>query len=149
MRFLKIIVILGLLFTTTKSYSVEFGTEDEAKAMLDRAVNLINFNELFALEAMTEGSGGFIEKDLYPFCANSKGVLVGHPVNVGFDLLDFVDSDGKNVGEEFLKVAKKNEINKVTYKLARITTDEEQELEKTALVTKVKNYICAVGYYSN
>ena len=149
MSFLKIIVILGLLFTTTKSYSVEFGTEDEAKAMLDRAVNLINFNELFALEAMTEGSGGFIEKDLYPFCANSKGVLVGHPVNVGFDLLDFVDSDGKNVGEEFLKVAKKNEINKVTYKLARITTDEEQELEKTALVTKVKNYICAVGYYSN
>ena len=149
MRFLKIIVILGLLFTVTKSYSVEFGTEDEAKAMLDRAVNLINFNELFALEAMTEGSGGFIEKDLYPFCANSKGVLVGHPVNVGFDLLDFVDSDGKNVGEEFLKVAKKNEINKVTYKLARITTDEEQELEKTALVTKVKNYICAVGYYSN
>ena len=149
MRFLKIIVILGLLFTTTKSYSVEFGTEDEAKAMLDRAVNLINFNELFALEAMTEGSGGFIEKDLYPFCANSKGVLVGHPVNVGFDLLDFVDSDGKNVGEEFLKVAKKNEINKVTYKLARITTDEEQELEKTALVTKVKKYICAVGYYSN
>ena len=149
MRFLKIIVILGLLFNVTKSYSVEFGTEDEAKAMLDRAVNLINFNELFALEAMTEGSGGFIEKDLYPFCANSKGVLVGHPVNVGFDLLDFVDSDGKNVGEEFLKVAKKNEINKVTYKLARITTDEEQELEKTALVTKVKKYICAVGYYSN
>ena len=56
---------------------------------------------------------------------------------------------GKNVGEEFLRVAQKNKINKVTYKLARITTSDEKEFEKTALVTKVKKYICAVGYYSN
>ena len=46
-------------------------------------------------------------------------------------------------------MAQKNKINKVTYKLARITTSDEKEFEKTALVTKVKKYICAVGYYSN
>ena len=149
MKLLKIFMIIGLLFTSSKSYSVDFGTEEEAKAMLDRAVNLMKFNELFALEQMTEGSGGFKIKDLYPFCANSKGILVGHPVNVGFNLLDFIDSDGKNVGEEFLKVAENNKINKVTYKLARITTDDEKEFEKTALVTKVKKYVCAVGFYSN
>ena len=149
MRILKILVILGLLFTTSKSYSVEFGTEEEAKAMLDRAVNLMKFNELFALEQMTEGAGGFKVKDLYPLCVNAKGILVGHPVNVGFNLLEFVDSDGKNVGEEFLKVAQENKISKVTYKLARITTEDEKEFEKTALVTKVKKYICAVGFYSN
>ena len=149
MRILKILVILGLLCITSKSYSVEFGTEEEAKAMVDRAVNLMKFNELFALEQMTEGAGGFKVKDLYPLCVNAKGILVGHPVNVGFNLLEFVDSDGKNVGEEFLKVAQENKINKVTYKLARITTSDEKEFEKTALVTKVKKYICAVGYYSN
>ena len=149
MRLLKILVILGLLCTTSKSYSVEFGTEEEAKAMLDRAVNLMKFNELFALEQMTEGAGGFKVKDLYPLCINAKGILVGHPVNVGFNLLEFVDSDGKNVGEEFLKVAQENKISKVTYKLARITTEDEKEFEKTALVTKVKKYICAVGFYSN
>ena len=148
MRILKILVILGLLCTTSKSYSVEFGTEEEAKAMLDRAVNLMKFNELFALEQMTEGAGGFKVKDLYPLCVNAKGILVGHPVNVGFNLLEFVDSDGKNVGEEFLKVAQENKISKVTYKLARITTEDEKEFEKTALVTKVKKYICAVGFYS-
>ena len=149
MRILKILVILGLLCITSKSYSVEFGTEEEAKAMLDRAVNLMKFNELFALEQMTEGAGGFKVKDLYPLCVNAKGILVGHPVNVGFNLLEFVDTDGKNVGEEFLRVAQENKINKVTYKLARITTSDEKEFEKTALVTKVKKYICAVGYYSN
>ena len=149
MRILKILVILGLLCITSKSYSVEFGTEEEAKAMLDRAVNLMKFNELFALEQMTEGAGGFKIKDLYPLCVNAKGILVGHPVNVGFNLLEFVDSDGKNVGEEFLKVAQENKISKVTYKLARITTEDEKEFEKTALVTKVKKYICAVGFYSN
>ena len=149
MRVLKILVIIGLLFSTSKSYSVEFGTEEEAKAMLDRTVNLMKFNELFALEQITEGAGGFKIKDLYPLCVNAKGILVGHPVNVGFNLLEFVDSDGKNVGEEFLRVAQENKINKVTYKLARITTSDEKEFEKTALVTKVKKYICAVGYYSN
>ena len=149
MRVLKILVIIGLLCSTSKSYSVEFGTEEEAKAMLDRTVNLMKFNELFALEQMTEGAGGFKVKDLYPLCINAKGILVGHPVNVGFDLLEFVDSDGKNVGEEFLKVAQENKISKVTYKLARITTEDEKEFEKTALVTKVKKYICAVGFYSN
>ena len=149
MRILKILVMLGLLCTISKSYSVEFGTEEEAKAMLDRAVNLMKFNELFALEQMTEGAGGFKVKDLYPLCVNAKGILVGHPVNVGFNLLEFVDTDGKNVGEEFLRVAQENKINKVTYKLARITTSDEKEFEKTALVTKVKKYICAVGYYSN
>ena len=149
MRLSKGLIIVGLLFSITKGYSVEFGTEEEAKAMLNRAVNLMEFNELFALEQMTEGSGGFKVKDLYPFCANSKGILVGHPVNVGFNILDFVDSDGKNVGEEFLRVAKKKKINKVTYKLPRITTEDTKEFEKTALVTKVKKYICAVGFYSN
>ena len=149
MRILKILVILGLLCITSKSYSVEFGTEEEAKAMVDRAVNLMKFNELFALEQMTEGAGGFKVKDLYPLCVNAKGILVGHPVNVGFNLLEFVDTDGKNVGEEFLRVAQENKINKVTYKLARITTSDEKEFEKTALVTKVKKYICEVGYYSN
>ena len=141
MRVLKILVIIGLLCSTSKSYSVEFGTEEEAKAMLDRTVNLMKFNELFALEQITEGAGGFKIKDLYPLCINAKGILVGHPVNVGFNLLEFVDSDGKNVGEEFLKVAQENKISKVTYKLARITTEDEKEFEKTALVTKVKKYI--------
>ena len=149
MKIFKFILLLSLLLFSTKNYSVEFGTEEEAKIMLDRAVNLMNFDEMFALEQMSEGAGGFQQKDLYPFCANSKGILVGHPVNLGFDLLQFIDSDGKNVGEEFLKVAKKNKVAKVSYKLARITTSDTKEFEKIALVTKVKKYICAVGFYSN
>ena len=67
MRLFKVFIIIGLFFSISKSYSVEFGTEEEAEAMLNRAVNLMEFNELFALEQMTEGSGGFKVKDLYPF----------------------------------------------------------------------------------
>ena len=33
--------------------------------------------------------------------------------------------------------------------MPRITTEDTKEFEKTALVTKVKKYICAVGFYSN
>ena len=109
MKFIKITLCAIFFLACNKSFTVEYGTEEEAEMMLNRAVNLMKFDEMYALEQMTEGGGGFIIKDLYPFCANSKGILVGHPVNVGFNVLDFVDSDGKNVGEEFFKIAEKND----------------------------------------
>ena len=89
MKLIKILYVIFFILISPISKATEFGTEEEAKAMLDRAINLIKFNELFALEQITEGSGGFKLKDLYPFCANSKGILVGHPVNVGFDSIKF------------------------------------------------------------
>ena len=69
--------------------------------MLDRTINLMKFNEMFALQQMTEGAGGFKLKDLYPFCTNSKGILVGHPVNVGADLMLFIDSVFKKREKNF------------------------------------------------
>ena len=153
MNYKKIFLILGLLiFFTSKSFSKDFGTEEEATNMLERAVNLVNYNKTYALNIFTERTGGFNFKDLYPFCADDSGILTGHPFNVGFDLLTFIDSDGKNVGKEFLQVAQVGKINKVTFKITypkdTIKT-KNKEYEKTALVTKVSDQICAVGYHNN
>ena len=67
-------------------------------------------------------------------------------------MLTFIDSDGKNVGKEFLQVAQVGKINKVTFKITypkdTIKT-KNKEYEKTALVTKVSDQICAVGYHNN
>ena len=153
MKYIKIFFISLLLISLiSKSFSEDFGTEEEAKDMLERAVNLINYNKIYALNIFTERKGGFNFKDLYPFCADASGILTGHPFNVGFDLLTFIDSDGKNVGKEFLQVAQVGKINKVTFKITypkdTIKT-KNKEYEKTALVTKVGNQICAVGYHNN
>ena len=153
MNYIKVFFISLLLISLiTKSFSKDFGTEEEATNMLERAVNLINYNKIYALNIFTERTGGFDFKDLYPFCADNSGILTGHPFNVGFDLLTFIDSDGKNVGKEFLQVAQVGKINKVTFKITypkdTIKT-KDKEYEKTALVTKVGDQICAVGYHNN
>ena len=151
MKFLRNLIILLMAFLSISIISAEdFGTEEEAKSMLERAVNLVNYDKSYALNVFTERTGGFNFKDLYPFCADDAGMLTGHPFNIGFDLLKFVDSDGKNVGEEFLKVAEVGKIKKVTYKITYpkdSNMNEEKEYEKVALVTKVSDQICAVGYH--
>ena len=153
MNYIKIFFISWILISLiSKSVSKDFGTEEEATNMLERAVNLINYNKIYALNIFTERTGGFNFKDLYPFCADDSGILTGHPFNVGFDLLTFIDSDGKNVGKEFLQVAQVGKINKVTFKITypkdTIKT-KDKEYEKTALVTRVGDQICAVGYHNN
>ena len=153
MNYIKGFFISWLLISLiSKSVSKDFGTEEEAKNMLERAVNLVNYNKIYALNIFTERTGGFNFKDLYPFCANDSGILTGHPFNVRFDLLTFIDTDGKNVGKEFLQVAQVGKINKVTFKITypkdTIKT-KNKEYEKTALVTKVGDQICAVGYHNN
>ena len=153
MNYIKVFFISWLFISLiAKSFSKDFGTEEEATNMLERAVNLINYNKMYALNIFTERTGGFNFKDLYPFCADDSGILTGHPFNVGFDLLTFIDSDGKNVGKEFLQVAQVGKINKVTFKITYPKDTikiKDKEYEKTALVTKVADQICAVGYHNN
>ena len=153
MNYIKIFFISWILISLiSKSVSKDFGTEEEATNMLERAVNLINYDKIYALNIFTERTGGFDFKDLYPFCADNSGILTGHPFNVGFDLLTFIDSDGKNVGKEFLQVAQVGKINKVTFKITYpkdTIKAKDKEYEKTALVTKVGDQICAVGYHNN
>ena len=151
MKFLKSFIVLIIVFFNVSIISAEeFGTEEEAKSMLERAINLVNYDKSFALNVFTERTGGFNYKDLYPFCADDAGMLTGHPFNIGFDLLTFIDSDGKNVGKEFLKVAEIGTIKKVSFKITYPKDSimkEDKEYEKIALVTKVSDQICAVGYH--
>ena len=90
MNYIKFFFIsLFFISFLSKSYTKDFGTEEEATNMLERAVNLINYNKIYALNIFTERTGGFDFKDLYPFCADDAGILTGHPFSVGFDLLTF------------------------------------------------------------
>ena len=71
--------ILSLLATTSVP-AAQFGTEQEAKAMLDKAVAALKENKEKALEMFNKGEGGFKDRDLYVFCANaSDGILTAHP----------------------------------------------------------------------
>jgi hypothetical protein len=64
-----------VLFTGTSVPAAQFGTPEEAKAMLERAVPAVKDDKAKALDMFNKGEGGFKDRDLYVACANASTVL--------------------------------------------------------------------------
>ena len=149
MKTLKTIVLAAVCSSilSITSFADEFGTKEEAAALLDRAVALLRVDKNRALDLFTTGDGGLIQKDLYVFCGSPDGTLTAHPNGVGLSLLDYKDSEGTPVGELAYANAKTGKVFEITYKFLKPTTDSEKEYTKTAMFTKVAGQVCGVGYY--
>jgi signal transduction histidine kinase len=127
------------------AWAADFGTAEEAKAMLEKAVAAMQADEAKALAAFNEGAEGFKDKDLYVFCGGPDGNFTAHPKLVGKSLKDLKDKAGKALGAEIYATAKEGEIAEVDYMWPR--PGEEQPTAKVTYVTKVGDQVCAVGYY--
>jgi signal transduction histidine kinase len=124
----------------------EYGTAEEAKALLERAIAAVKADEAKALEAFNDKDGGFRDRDLYVFCANAAdGIETAHPTHKGQKLSDIKDANGFAFGEEIMKTATEGKISEVTYMWPRPGSDTP--IEKVTYVTKIGDQICAVGYY--
>jgi hypothetical protein len=124
----------------------QFGTEKDARAMLERAVATVKENKDKALALFNKGEGGFKDRDLYVFCANvSDGVLTAHPYLKGEHLQDIVGKKGFPLGKEIMQKAAEGVIQQVSYFWPRPGGDKP--LEKHTFYTKVLDQNCGVGYY--
>ena len=47
------------------AHAAQYGTADEARAMLDKAVAAVKQNKIKALDMFNKGEGGFKDRDLY------------------------------------------------------------------------------------
>jgi signal transduction histidine kinase len=148
MKRLITLTAAAMLSFASSAYSQgKYGTEAEAKAMLDKATSAVKSNKMGALESMRKGEAGAVDRDLYVFCANaSDGAFTVHPTLMGKNLRDVKDKNGKALGEEMLKVAKEGSYDAVTYYWPRPGADTTP-VEKVSFVTKVSDQICGVGYY--
>jgi hypothetical protein len=140
-------VALPLLLGATPVLAAEYGTPDEARAMLERAVAAVNADEPKALAAFSKGEDGFRDRDLYVFCIGPDGKIDAHPdpARMGSDMNTFKDPNGKIFGQEMVRVAQAGKLNEVSYMAPRLGTTER--VPKVAYVTKVKDQVCGVGYY--
>jgi hypothetical protein len=126
--------------------AVQYGTAEEAKAMLNKAVAAVQEDKAKALDMFNKGEGGFKDRDLYVFCANaSDGIVTAHPTNKGKQLRDVLGKKGYPLGQEIMQKATEGTIKEVTYWWPRPGSDKP--LEKTTFYTKVGDQICGVGYY--
>lgn len=138
-----------ILFFVASAPAVEFGTAEEAKAMLNKAFAAVKEDETKALAMFNEGEGGFKDRDLYVFCANaSNGIVTAHPYGrKGEQLRDVFGKKGYPLGQEIMQKATEGTIKEVTYWWPRPSSDNP--VEKTTFYTKAGDQICGVGYYKD
>ena len=133
---------IALLFSglIKTGHADEFGTAEEAKAMLNRVVAALKDDKRKALEDFNDGNGGFKDRDLYVLCANaSDGMITASPSSNGMNLNDF--PPGKNV----MKTATVGEVRETTYWWPR--PGSIKPLKKHTFYRKVGDQICGVGYW--
>jgi hypothetical protein len=129
------------------------GSAAEAKAMLLKTVAAVKADKTKALEMIAKGEGGFLDRDLHPFCANvSDGKL--HPFPnpnakqfFGTDGRNIKDVTGKEFGKEVYAAGQKpeGEITEVSYMEKRGA--DPTPVPKVLFVARAGDLYCGVGYY--
>jgi Single Cache domain 2 len=149
LRKLIVAALASVLIAGGALAQAKFGTADEAKAMLEKAVAAIKADKAKALDMFLKGEGGFKDRDLYPFCFSIPDgtILVTQAQTfIGMDVKTITDENGKAFGEEMYKTAQQEgKITEVSYMFPRPGATEP--VQKISYVTRVGDVACGVGYY--
>jgi signal transduction histidine kinase len=141
------VLAAGLFSMAAAAADAQFGTSAEAKALLEKAVAEMKKDPKAAIVKFNDPNGGFRDRDLYPFCATMDGKTTAHvnPKQVGANLKELKDKQGKAFGAEMFKVAQEGKLSEVSYMWPRPGGDKP--VEKESYVTKVGGQVCGVGFY--
>ena len=109
-------IYVAVLSTAAFAQTAEYGTAEEARAMLEKAVAAVKAGKAKALDMFNKGEGGFRDRDLYVFCANAfDGIETAHPTHRGVKLTDVKDVNGFAAGQEMMRTATEGKINEIAY----------------------------------
>ena len=141
------VVILINLFLVSVAFAG--GTADEAKALMDKAVAYVKANgKEKAFAEFTNQKGKFIDRDLYIFAVDFKGLTLAHGGNeklVGRDMYGLKDADDKFFIQKFIEVAKTKGNGWVDYKWSNPLTKKIEN--KSTYVQKIDDYFLGCGIY--
>ena len=144
------IALIATFLVIHPSGADEFGTRDEAVAMVKRVLK--KFAEAgpeATFKAVNDKSDPtFHDRDLYPFVYDLKGVNVAHgarPALVGKNLISLKDQNGVYLIQEMIGLAKGPGSGWVDYKWPNPITDKIED--KSSYVEKMGDYFVGVGVY--
>jgi hypothetical protein len=128
------------------------GTEQEARAMLDKAIAAVKADQVVAIIKFTKGEDGFLDRDLYPFCfriSDAKTLATPKAVKAGTDIRTLKDNKGEAYGEAIYAAAQKPEgqITEIKPYMFPKPGTTEPLFPKISFVTNVGGLGCGVGYY--
>lgn len=145
----KIISAVIIVFSTSVIADGDMGTPDEAKAMSEKAAEVVNSQGNDAFATFSDEGGEFLTKDLYVFCMDLEGTMLSHakkPDLVGKNLIDF-DKYGDKLFVKMIEVANSDSGQGwVDYKWPH--PNSEEITDKTSYVIKNdQEFFCGVGAY--
>jgi hypothetical protein len=155
-KFMIAAVSTGVITVSLAAFAQETrGTADEAKAMLMKAVAAVNADKAKALDMFNKGEGGFRDRDLYVFCANTGDgtiVAIGNPnlkQALGSDVRAAQNSTGRAFGLEVYAAMQKPEgqITEVSYMMTKPGADNSPVAKVSLIARAGYDLGCGVGYY--
>jgi len=129
-------------------HAAEHGTANEAKAMVQKAIDAMKKNGIDATVAeINKRDGQYQDRDLYVVVYDVKGKNIAHlnPKMVGKDMIDLTDVDGKFFIRERLEIVKAKGKGWQDYKFVNPTTKQIEP--KAMYVEKYEGVIVGCGIY--
>ena len=140
---------LFLVIATPPVSAGEFGTKDEAVAMVKRVQEKFKKDGPEAtFAAVTNKDREFNDRDLYPFIYRLNGINVAHgarPALVGKNLLTIKDPDGVPLIRMMVEIANGPGSGWIDYKWPNPITNVIED--KTSYIEKMGDYFVGVGVY--
>jgi hypothetical protein len=139
-------LIASILGIPVFASGAEFGTAEEAKAMLERAVAEVKRDKLAAIDSFNNNDTRFRDRDLFVFCFNGEnGKYTAHEAMVSRDVRAFRDAKGQPVGQRMYEIAEVGKTVSVDY-MSPVPGSTELAL-KRAYLTRVGDQVCGVSSY--
>jgi hypothetical protein len=140
------------LMLSTATFAQLGGTAEDARAMLDKAVAAVKTDQAVALAMFLKGEGGFLDRDLYPFCfriADGKTLASPKAVPAGTDVRTLKDASGNAYGLAIYAAGQKpeGEITELQSYMFPKPGTTAPTFPKVSFVTRVGELGCGVGYY--
>lgn len=126
----------------------DFATAKEAEAMVGKAAKAIAANKEATFKEITGKDKKWVDRDLYPMVYDMNGKCVAHgqnPKQVGKDLIDLADADGKEFVKERVQLANSKGKFWQDYKFTDPVT--KKVLPKSAYCEKAGDVIVCAGIY--
>jgi hypothetical protein len=128
------------------SGAAEYGTPEEAHAMLERAVASVKRDKLAAITSFNHNDLSFRDRDLFVFCFNGDdGRFTAHEAFVSRDVRELRDANGAPFGAELYYGAREGKITGIVY-IAPVPGSTDLAV-KSAYVTRIGDQVCGVSAY--
>jgi len=149
-RVIVAITTAALIAFACSASAAEYGTKDEAVAMVKRVrAMFVKDGRDATFKAVSDKLvGEFHDRDLYPFVFDMNGNCVAHgarPALIGKNLIDLKDQDGKYLIREMVQIVNGPGSGWIDYKWPNPLNNKIED--KTSYVEKMGDYFVGAGVY--